>query len=66
MKNDTTNKNILYIGFAVLFLIFIVGIAIVNNKPIEEGYNFPSPKNVVEQYFTSWHNKYYVNMYATF
>src|SRR3989344_2405469 len=65
-NNDTTNKKILYIGLAALFVIFIVGIIIANNRPIEEEYEFPSPKEVVEQYFTSWDNKDYVNMYATF
>ncbi len=66
MKNDATNKKILYIGLAVLFLIFIAGIIWINNKPKTEEYTFPSPKEVVEQYFNSWNNKDYVNMYATF
>lgn len=66
MKNDVTNKKILYAGLAVLFVIFVVGIIWANNKPKAEEYIFPSPKEVVEQYFTSWHNKDYVNMYATF
>ncbi|MBI2667859.1 DUF4829 domain-containing protein [Candidatus Woesearchaeota archaeon] len=66
MKNDSTNKRILYIGLAVLFVIFLVGIIWANNKPKTEEYEFPSPKEVVEQYFTAWNNKNYVNMYATF
>ncbi len=65
MKNDGTNKKILYIGLAVLFVIFLFGIIWANSKPKTEGYNFPSPENVVEQYFTAWGNKDYVNMYAT-
>ena len=66
MKNDTTNKKILYIGLAALFVIFIVGIIVSNNKPKAEEYEFPSPKEVVGKYFTAWDNKDYVNMYATF
>ncbi len=66
MKNDTTNRKVLYFGLVFLFLIFVVGIIWANSKPIEEEYNFPSPEKVVEQYFTAWNNKDYVNMYATF
>mgnify|MGYP001620090182 FL=1 len=66
MKNDYTNKQTLYIGLAVLFIIFVVGIMWVNSTPKVEEYNFPSPEKVVEQYFTSWDNKDYVNMYTTF
>ncbi len=66
MKNDATNKKILYIGLAVLFVIFVVGIIWTNSRPLGEEYNFPSPEKVVEQYFTAWNNKDYVNMYATF
>ena len=66
MKDDTTNKKILYMGLGALFLVFVVGIIWVNSKPIGEEYNFPSPEKVVEQYFTAWDNKDYVNMYATF
>jgi len=66
MKNNTTNKKILYIGLVALFVIFIIGIIWTNNKPKAEEYEFPSPTEVVEQYFTAWDNKDYVNMYATF
>ncbi len=66
MKNDATNKRILYIGLTALFVIFVVGIIWANSKPEAEEYNFPPPENVVEQYFTAWNNKDYVNMYATF
>ncbi len=66
MKDDTTNKKILYIGLVVLFVIFLVGIIWANNKPRAEEYNFPSPRGVVEQYFTALASKDYVNMYSTF
>ncbi|MBI2004321.1 DUF4829 domain-containing protein [Candidatus Pacearchaeota archaeon] len=66
MKNDLTNKKILYIGLTILFVIFIVGIIWTNNKPKTEEFNFPSPEKVVEQYFNSWNNKDYANMYAVF
>lgn len=66
MKKTNTNKNILYIGLGILFIIFVIGIIWVNSAPKAEEYNFPSPEKVVEQYFTSWNNKDYANMYATF
>ena len=67
MEKTKTNKKILYIGSGILFLILVVGIILINNKPIVEGeYNFPSPEKVVEQYFTAWNNKDYVNMYSVF
>lgn len=65
MGKDSTNKKILYAGLVILFIIFVVGIVIANNKKVEE-YNFPEPDLVVEQYFNSWSNKDYANMYATF
>ncbi len=65
MEKNYTNKKILYIGLSILFVIFLAGIILKNNKPIEE-YNYPSPGKVVEQYFTSWNNKDYANMYASF
>ncbi len=66
MKKTNTNKKILYIGLGILFIIFVIGIIWVNSAPKAEEYNFPSPEKVVEQYFTSWNNKDYANMYATF
>lgn len=66
MKKDVTNKRILYLGLVALFIIFLVGIVLANNKPQAEEYNFPPPEKVVEQYFTAWNDKDYVNMYSTF
>ena len=66
MEKDSTNKRALYIGLAVLFVIFVVGVIWANSKPVVEDYEFPSPKEVVEQYFIAWNNKDYINMYATF
>ena len=43
MKNDTTNKKILYTGLGALFLVFVVGIIIANNRPIEEEYTVALP-----------------------
>ncbi len=63
MKNYT-NKKILYYGIIVLVLIFLIG-TFVNNKKVEEQYNFPSPAEVVKQYFVFWNNKDYPDMYAT-
>ena len=66
MEKDSTNKRALYIGLAVLFVIFVVGVIWANSKPVVEDYEFPSQKEVVEQYFIAWNNKDYINMYATF
>ena len=66
MEKDSTNKRALYIGLAVLFVIFGAGVIWANSKPVVEDYEFPSPKEVVEQYFIAWDNKDYINMYATF
>lgn len=61
-----TNKKILFFGIVILVAIFLIGIVITNNQKKEEiGYNFPTPAEVVTQYFTSWNNKDYQNMYAT-
>jgi len=65
MKNDATNKRILYSGLAVLFVIFVIGVIWTNSRSTEVEYNFPGPEKVVEQYFSSWNNKDYTNMYAT-
>ena len=66
MEKDSTNKRALYIGLAVLFVIFVAGVIWANSKPVVEDYEFPSQKEVVEQYFIAWNNKDYINMYATF
>src|SRR3989344_8620342 len=66
MDNNATNKKILYIGLLVLFTVFVIGIVWANSKPVVEEYNFPSPENVVRQYFTAWNNRDYANIYATF
>lgn len=64
MAKDYTNKKILYGGLIALFIIAIVWVVIINSKTIED-YDFPEPSIVVEQYFTSWSNKDYPNMYST-
>ncbi len=61
------NNRIFYVGLFILGVILVIGIIWVNSKsPSEEEYNFPSPKKVVEQYFNSWNNKDYPNMYSLF
>src|SRR3989344_2926922 len=42
----------------VLFVVYTIGM------PEDSGYERPSPVKVVEQYFNSWNDKDYVNMYA--
>lgn len=59
------NNRLLYTGLVILFLILIGGIIWVNSKPKEQEYNFPSPEEVVRQYFESWDKKDWPNMYAT-
>ena len=57
------NKKILYPGILVILLIIIVGIILTSNKK-EDIYKTPQPEEVVRQYFTSWNNKDYPDMYA--
>lgn len=64
MAKDSTNKKVLYGGLATLFVIALVWAIIANNKTVED-YDFPEPSIVVEQYFTSWSNKNYPDMYST-
>ncbi len=62
------NKKIMYSGLVVLLLFSVLGIIYTNiqQKNLEkESYHAPSPEDVARQYFTSWNNKDYANMYAT-
>lgn len=56
-----------YILLAAFILLFIIGIVYITalNKEGEADYKTPSPKEVVELYFSSWNNKDYPNMYST-
>ncbi|MBI2449048.1 DUF4829 domain-containing protein [Candidatus Pacearchaeota archaeon] len=63
------NKKIMYFGLIIIMIIFVLGVIFVtirNKKLQQESYTFPSPEEVVRQYFTAWNNKDYANMYATF
>ena len=64
MKTQKTNTKILYGGLAILLIIVVAGVITANRQDPEE-YAFPQPEEVVRQYFTSWNNKDYPNMYAT-
>lgn len=60
------NKKILYFGLVIIILILVIGIFIQNKKKdLDVVYTVPLPEEVVRQYFTSWNNKDYPNMYAT-
>lgn len=63
---DYTNKRILYVGLTVIALFLFTSIIVINakNKKSVEEYDFPSPEEVVSQYFTAWSNKDYPNMYS--
>ncbi len=66
MAKNETNKKILYAGLTGIFILFVIGIILVNRQePIPE-YAFPEPVEVVRQYFSSWDKEDYSNMYATF
>lgn len=58
-----TKRNVLIAAFA-LFL--IAGVVYISLTKSEESinYNVPIPEEVVRQYFTSWNNKNYPDMYA--
>lgn len=61
-----SNKKILYFGLVTIILILVIGIFIQNKKKSSETvYTVPLPEEVVRQYFASWNNKDYPNMYAT-
>ena len=61
-KSD--KKKIVLIAAFLLF--FVAGIAYISLLPKNEQaeYQVPSPEEVVRQYFTSWDNKNYPDMYA--
>ncbi len=66
--NDKSNRNILLYGIAGLILIIAAGVAYVQlfqNPAGSQNYNVPLPEEVVRQYFESWNNKDWPNMYAT-
>ncbi len=66
--NGTSERNILLFGLVGLILIIAAGIAYVQwfQKPADlQAYSTPSPEEVVRQYFESWNNKDWPNMYAT-
>lgn len=61
-----SEKNILYIGLAVILLILVIGIFVQNkNKSSENVYTIPLAEEIVRQYFVSWNNKNYPDMYVT-
>ncbi len=61
-----TNARLLYGGLAALFVIFVIGVVLANRQEPTAEYTFPSPEEVVRQYFTAWDQKDYPNIYATF
>ncbi|MBI2040789.1 MAG: hypothetical protein HYT16_01680 [DPANN group archaeon] len=62
------HKHKLYFGIGVIILILIIGIIFVNFGPrasVKQAYSVPGPEEVVRQYFESWGNKNWPDMYAT-
>lgn len=57
-------KNLLL--FAGAFVVLVIGgLAYQLSQPKSVDYQVPSPQEVVRQYFESWNNKDWPNMYAT-
>ena len=65
--NDKSNRNILLFGITGFILVIAAGVAYVQmfQRPEPLSYNAPPPDEVVRQYFESWDNKDWPNMYAT-
>lgn len=59
------DKKILYVGLVIILIILVIGIFIQSRKKGSEIYAVPLPEDVVKQYFVSWSNKNYPDMYAT-
>ncbi|MEM4307246.1 MAG: hypothetical protein QW559_02680, partial [Candidatus Woesearchaeota archaeon] len=58
------NSTILAIGAGIIAVVVFVGLIVI--KPAKEQvYVSPSPTEVVRQYFESWNNKAWADMYAT-
>ncbi len=66
--NGLSQKSIFILGAVVILGVLAVGTAVINlglfEQPIEQ-YQFPSPEEVVRQYFTSWNSRDWPDMYAT-
>jgi len=55
--------KLLYGGLTILLIVAVAGVIAANKEEPEE-YAFPQPEEVVNQYFSSWNNRNYPNMYA--
>lgn len=61
MKRST----ILISGSVIIIAVFVIGVVLIQSAPEPDQYEFPSPEDVVHQYFTAWNNKDWPEMYAT-
>lgn len=62
-----SQKTILVSGAVVIAVVIIAGILIIQSgfgQEQPDQYQVPSPEQVVRQYFTSWNNNDWSNMYA--
>ena len=62
------NKNVIRFGVATTVIIILAGIIYVQffqEKNEADNYIMPDPSDVVRQYFVSWNNKDWPDMYAT-
>lgn len=56
------------IGVAIITAIFVVGLIYIQfsqQNAVADNYQVATPEEVVRQYFTTWNNKDWPNMYAT-
>ena len=62
-----SQKSILILGIIIVLAVIVIGVILVQNgiSAGQDQYQVPSPEQVVNQYFTSWNNKDWPNMYAT-
>ena len=67
MMKGISQKSILISGIVIVLAVILIGVILVQDgvSTGQDQYQVPSPEQAVNQYFTSWNNKDWPNMYAT-
>ena len=67
MMKGISQKSILISGIVIVLVVILIGVILVQSSIStgQDQYQVQSPEQVVNQYFTSWNNKDWPNMYAT-
>ncbi len=67
MSTAKPQSNVV-LGIAIIAVIFVAGLIYVQftkQNEVADNYKIAAPEEVVRQYFTSWNNKDWPNVYAT-